>query len=201
MSKIAHHLTIVGVGLLGSSLGLAVKKRRLADTVLGVDRCQKTLDVAHRRGAVDAVATEIDALADIDDGLAIICTPVRSIVGEVERITAINKKLLISDVGSTKANICRELEQRRYRFIGAHPIAGSEKSGPEFGNADLFQNRLTVLITLLTRQQTQIKTNVLTRGRNLLVNLRTQIPKLMNCSLPLQQRLTERLTINHVRNS
>jgi prephenate dehydrogenase len=145
MSKITSHLIIVGVGLLGSSFGLAVKKRGLVDRVLGIDRCEKTLDIACRRGAVDTVAAELDALAGIDDGLAIICTPVRTIVGIAERITALNKRLLISDVGSTKANICHELERRGCRFIGAHPIAGSEKSGPEYGDADLFENRLTVL--------------------------------------------------------
>jgi prephenate dehydrogenase len=61
------------------------------------------------------------------------------------RIAAINDNILMSDVGSTKGNICRELEQQRCRFIGAHPIAGSEKSGPEFGDENLFQDRLTIL--------------------------------------------------------
>ena len=145
MSKIVSHLIVIGVGLLGSSVGLAAKKRGLADTVIGIDRCRKTLDIAQQREAVDVAATELDVLSEINDSLAIICTPVRSIVGVIEQITTINEKLLISDVGSTKANICRELERRNFRFVGAHPIAGSEKSGPQFGNADLFQNCLTVL--------------------------------------------------------
>jgi len=145
MPKIVPHVIIVGVGLLGSSIGLAVKKRGLADTVIGIDRCRKTLDVALQREAVDSVATELDVLAEINDGLAIICSPVRSIVDNVERIAAVNAHLLISDVGSTKANVCYALDRHDLRFIGAHPIAGSEKSGPEFGNADLFQDRLTVL--------------------------------------------------------
>ena len=145
MSKIVSHLVIVGVGLLGSSLGLAVKKRGLADTVIGIDRCRETLETAQQRESVDVVATEFDLLSTINDGLAVICTPVRHIVRNVERVAAVNKHLLISDVGSTKANICYTLEQSDVRFVGAHPIAGSEKSGPEFGNADLFQDRLTVL--------------------------------------------------------
>jgi prephenate dehydrogenase len=145
MSKIVSHVIIVGVGLLGSSIGLAVKKRGLADTVIGIDRCRETLDTALRREAVDAVATEPGVLTEINEGLVVICTPVRAIVDSVERITALNGNLLISDVGSTKANICYELEQRGVRFVGAHPIAGSEKGGPEFGDEDLFQNRLTVL--------------------------------------------------------
>jgi len=145
MTTISSPIIIVGVGLLGSSIGLAVKKRGLADTVIGIDRCRETLDIARRREAVDLLSTEFDILADIKEGLAIICTPVRSIVRTVEQIAAVNDHLLISDVGSTKASLCYELEQRGRRFIGAHPIAGGEKSGPEFGTADLFQHRLTVL--------------------------------------------------------
>ena len=145
MSKIVSHLIIVGVGLLGSSIGLAVKRCGLAESVLGIGRNRKTLEIALQRKAVDTIVTELDGLTEIDDGLAIICTPVRSIVEHAERIAAVNNRLLISDVGSTKVNICYELEQRGVRFVGAHPIAGSEKSGPEFGDADLFKNRLTVL--------------------------------------------------------
>lgn len=145
MSKIASHLIIVGVGLLGSSIGLAVKKRGLAETVIGIDHCRETLEIALQREAVDLIATELDSLAEINDGLAVICTPVRSIVDNAERIAAVNGNLLISDVGSTKVNICYALHQRDLRFVGAHPIAGSEKSGAESGNADLFQDCLTVL--------------------------------------------------------
>ena len=145
MTKTFSHLILVGVGLLGSSIGLAAKKRGIAGTVIGIGRNGKTLDVALQREAVDIVTTELDLLAEINDGLAIVCTPVRSIVSNAERIAAVGGNLLISDVGSTKANICHELERRGIRFVGAHPIAGSEKSGPEFGDADLFHNRLTVL--------------------------------------------------------
>ncbi len=145
MPRIVPHLIIVGVGLLGSSIGLAVKKRNLAETVIGIGRRRETLDIALRRGAVDVVSTELDILANIDDGIAVICTPVGAIVGDADRIAAVNAGLLLSDVGSTKSDICRELEQRSRRFVGAHPIAGSEKSGPEYGDADLFLDRLTVL--------------------------------------------------------
>ena len=145
MSPIVSRLIVVGIGLLGSSIGLAAKKRGLAETVIGIDHCQETLDVARRRGAVDLVLMEPDILSEIDDGLTIVCTPVGAIVGNISRMAALNDRLLFSDVGSTKENICRELERRKFRFIGAHPIAGSEKNGPEFGNADLFQGRLTIL--------------------------------------------------------
>ena len=143
--KTVSPLVIVGVGLLGSSIGLAVKKRNLAYTVVGIDNCPKTLDTALRRGAVDLVTAELDCLSEMDGALAIICTPVRVIIEYAERIATLNRRVLISDVGSTKGNICGRLEQRGCRFVGAHPIAGSEKSGPESGDGDLFQNRLTLL--------------------------------------------------------
>ena len=145
MTKIISHLIIVGVGLLGSSIALAAKRRGIVDTVTGIDCCREMLNIALRREAVDVVSTEIDILANINNGLAVICTPVRTIISNVERITSAGGNFLFSDVGSTKANICRELERRGVRFVGAHPIAGSEKSGAEFGNADLFQGCLTVL--------------------------------------------------------
>ena len=157
MLKIVSHLVIIGVGLLGSSICLAAKKRGFANTIIGIDRCQETLDIAQQREAVDVVATELDVLTEINDGLAVICTPVRSIVGVVEQITAHNGNLLISDVGSTKTNICSELEQRNFRFVGAHPIAGSEKNGPQFGHADLFQNCLTVLTPIASSRSEDIE--------------------------------------------
>jgi prephenate dehydrogenase len=145
MSKTISRLIIVGVGLLGSSIGLAAKKRNLTGTVIGIARRQETLDIALRRGAVDRVSTDFDELAGIDDGLAILCTPVSVILDQAAQISAINRNILLSDVGSTKETLCRTLEQQGCRFVGAHPIAGSEKSGPEFGDADLFQDRLTIL--------------------------------------------------------
>jgi prephenate dehydrogenase len=143
--KTVSNVFIVGTGLIGSSIGLAVKKRHLAETVIGVDNCKKTLDIALRRGAIDTAFTGLNSLSKIDNGLAIICTPVRTIVEYANQIAAINSNILISDVGSAKGNICYTLEQQGHRFVGAHPIAGSEKSGPEFGDSDLFQSRLTVL--------------------------------------------------------
>ena len=145
MTNPVSNLIIVGVGLLGSSIGLATKKRHLAKKVIGLANCRKALDIALQRGAIDAASTEFNIISEIDDGLAIICTPVGTIVELAEQINAANNRVLMSDVGSTKENICYTLEQRGYRFVGAHPIAGSEKSGPEFGNGDLFQNRLTIL--------------------------------------------------------
>jgi len=158
MSNSRSCLIIIGVGLLGTSLGLAAKKRNLADTVIGIGHRRETLDIALKRGAVDSVSTEINDLKTINNGLAIICTPVRTIVEYAEKISSINGNVLLSDVGSTKGTICRELERRGCRFIGAHPIAGSEKSGPVFGDAHLFQDRLTVLTPTLASRPEDVET-------------------------------------------
>ena len=123
MSAIVSHFIIVGMGLLGTSLGLAVKKRGLAESVIGIDLCQETLNIAQQRGAVDVITAEFDSLAEINDGFAIICTPVRSICRNAERVAKINDRLLISDVGSTKGSICCSLDQLGVRYVGAHPIA------------------------------------------------------------------------------
>ena len=157
MPKTVSRLIIVGIGLLGSSIGLAAKKRRLAETVIGIARRRETLDIALQRGAVDCAATDLSGLAEIGDGLAVLCTPVRTIIDYAVQIAALNDNILISDVGSTKGNICRELEQQKCRFVGAHPIAGSEKSGPEFGDENLFQDRLTILTPTASSRSDDVK--------------------------------------------
>ncbi len=138
-------LIIVGVGLLGSSLGLAAKKHGLVESVVGIGRRPESLEIARNRGAIDVVATDFSIVAGMGDALAVVCTPVGRIAADAKRLAEINPDLLLSDVGSTKAGICRAVTEIGCRFVGAHPIAGSEKSGPEFGDADLFQNRLTIL--------------------------------------------------------
>ena len=144
-SMLCSRLIIVGVGLLGSSLGLAVKKRNLAGTVLGIGDCVESLSIALRLGAVDTFSVGFDSVIGGDDSLAVICTPVNVIAECAFKIASVNDTILISDVGSTKTNICASLDSLGCRFVGGHPIAGGERSGPDFGDADLFQGRLTVL--------------------------------------------------------
>lgn len=148
-----NQLLLYGVGLLGGSLGLAAKKRRLADRVFAVDRSTQHLRVARDRDAIDEGGESLDALS-IDRGkptLAIVCTPVRTIVPFVEIIarffddtqTTLNPCLSITDIGSTKEKIVKNITDPR--FIGSHPIAGSEKHGPRYADADLFANRLAIV--------------------------------------------------------
>ena len=148
-----NQVTIVGVGLLGGSIGLALLERRLARVVVGVGRRNSSLAKARQRGAVTTVTTEL-ATGVADAELIVICTPVASIVEQA--LTAAERcseGALITDVGSTKASITTEMDRclnqtphRRATFVGSHPMAGSEKTGPEYARADLFEQR-TVVIT------------------------------------------------------
>lgn len=141
-------VAIVGVGLIGGSVGLALRNRGLAHRVIGVGRRPESLETARRRGAVDEATTDL-ALGVSAAELVVVCTPVGRIVDDV-RLAARHclADALITDAGSTKAEIVRQLEgglERGVRFVGSHPLAGSEKSGPAAARADLFVGRTVVV--------------------------------------------------------
>jgi prephenate dehydrogenase len=141
-------LTIVGVGLIGGSIGLAVKQRGLADRIVGVGRRMEPLRYALEHNLVDAITVDLtEAVGDAE--LVVFCTPVQCIV-EQARTAAPHCKpgCVLTDAGSTKAVIMEELEGRLpagVAFVGGHPLAGSEKHGPEHAVAGLFEGRLTIL--------------------------------------------------------
>jgi len=141
-------VAIVGVGLIGASIGLALRRHGLAGRIIGIGRNASRLDAAREMGAVTEIATQIaDGVADAD--LVIVCTPVGYIVQHVREVaSACPAGALITDAGSTKGVICRELAGDSLvagRFVGSHPMAGSEKSGARYGRADLFDDRVTIL--------------------------------------------------------
>jgi prephenate dehydrogenase len=141
-------LTIVGVGLLGGSLGLAAKQRGLARRVLGVGRHLDGLDYARQLGAIDeGFLTLQDAVRPAE--AVVFCTPVDQIVRQaLAAAEACAPGTLLTDVGSTKGDIVRALQGRLpegVAFVGSHPLAGSEKRGPEHANPRLFERRLTVV--------------------------------------------------------
>ena len=141
-------LTIVGVGLIGGSLGLAARQRGLARRVVGAGRQQATLDQAQRLGAIDEGGLDV-ALAVRRAEVAVFCTPVDRIAGQVlEAAPGCAPGTLLTDAGSTKADIVGAVEGRLpagVAFVGSHPLAGSEKRGPVYARADLFEGRLTVV--------------------------------------------------------
>jgi prephenate dehydrogenase len=136
-------VAIVGVGLIGGSVGLALRDRGVAKRIVGIGRKPSSLDVALARGAVDAVTTDLSDGVEAAD-LVIIATPVARIVDAARAVAALRPKTLTTDVGSTKAEIVASLNGTR--FVGSHPMAGDHKAGCEHARADLFEDRL-VLVT------------------------------------------------------
>ncbi len=137
-------VAIVGVGLLGGSIGLALQQRGLAQHVIGIGRRTSSLRKARRHAAVTTTTTNL-ARGVADAQLVVVCTPVGNIVEHVcEVSTHCPPGALITDVGSTKGAIVRQLQQLlepAVKFVGSHPLAGSEKTGCENASADLFQDR------------------------------------------------------------
>lgn len=146
MSAGFGNVTIVGVGLLGGSLGLALKQRGLADHVRGVGRRQPVLDAARDRNAIDETTTDL-AAAVRDSDLIVLCTPAAMIIEQLDTVrTRIAPHVVVTDVGSTKADICAHARgnwSKPLRFVGSHPMAGSEKFGPEHASANLYEGCVT----------------------------------------------------------
>lgn len=141
-------VAIVGVGLIGGSIGLALRKRNLAERVVGIARRQETLRTARRVGAI--TNTSIDLLKGVSGAeLVVVCTPVGKIVEHVRLVAQhCAEGALITDTGSTKRVIVDALDgelPRGCRFLGSHPLAGSEKTGPGHADADLFEGRVAIL--------------------------------------------------------
>ncbi|QDS95309.1 prephenate dehydrogenase [Roseimaritima multifibrata] len=144
-----RNIAIVGVGLLGGSLGMAIRRQWPDAVVTGVSRSEKNQRISVESGCVTrSVADPLAAAADAD--LVIICTPVGTVAPlAIEIAKTAGPGVTITDVGSTKAQIVQDVEQDQTaagRFVGSHPIAGGEKSGPEHSRSDLFNNK-TVIVT------------------------------------------------------
>lgn len=142
-------VAILGVGLIGGSVGLALRERGLARRVVGIGRRAASLRMARKVGAVTATTLDLPrGVAGAE--LVVVATPVRQIVGHVRQAAEhCASGALIIDAGSTKGEIVAELKEsfgRGVRFVGSHPLAGSEKAGPAEARSDLFAGR-TVVIT------------------------------------------------------
>ena len=144
-----NKVTIIGVGLIGGSIGLAIKKKKLAKEIIGVCRHKESLRRARQLGAIDKGRLDYKgALKGAD--LAILAAPIGQIIKIGKKIAPYLKEgCLVTDVGSTKLEVVREIERaygrRRVFFVGAHPLAGSEKRGSNFARADLFQGAVCIL--------------------------------------------------------
>ena len=142
-------VTIVGVGLIGGSAGLALAKRGAAKKIIGVGRSVSSLEAAKKLGAISEGTTNIrEGVADAD--FVLVATRVSVIGNQLEEIdTCVRPGTPITDAGSTKQSIVDRWEQsrssRKGRFVGSHPLAGSHKRGPQAADPALFEDKLTVL--------------------------------------------------------
>lgn len=144
-SSLSEHLfqqvTIIGVGLLGGSLGLVLKEQGLAKTVVGIGRRQVNLELAVQVGAINRFASEPhEAVRDSD--LIVLATPVDTYVSHVQRWGQhVPSGAIVTDVGSVKGQLVFDVEAALPStacFVGSHPIAGKEKSGVIHATSTLF---------------------------------------------------------------
>ena len=138
-------VAIFGVGLIGGSFGLALKKAGFEGTIVGVSS-EATLRLALERGAIDEAAPMADAARGAD--LIYLARPIGGILDTLHHLdSCVNSGTLITDAGSTKSAIVAAAHKhiRRCAFLGGHPMAGKEKRGVGEADADLFRGRTYVL--------------------------------------------------------
>ena len=153
-------VALLGVGLIGGSIGLAMRKRKLARRIIGLGRNSSRLRSARRRGAVTATSTRWETgVAGAE--LIVVCTPVGQIVEHVlELAEYCTGPTLITDVGSTKRHIVESLQDQlpaHVQFVGSHPMAGSEKTGVQHSRADLFAGRVAIVTPTSSTPKEAIK--------------------------------------------
>ncbi len=142
-------ISLIGVGLLGGSLGLAIKQRKLASRVEGFVRRSASIKECEQLGVVHAASRELAPIVK-DADLIVLCTPLaqmREIT--VQLLPHLKRGAIVTDVGSVKGSVVSELEQivaeAGAHFIGSHPMAGSEQTGPKAARADLFEKAICIL--------------------------------------------------------
>jgi len=141
-------ITIIGCGLIGGSIGLALKKKNYSGEIVGIDR-GRVIEKAIKMGAIDWGTHQIEE-AVVNAELVFLATPVLQIIKLMPRIKPfLSRNCLITDTGSTKKVILKKAERifsDKYDFIGGHPMAGLEKGGIEYAKPDLFVNKPFITI-------------------------------------------------------
>ena len=142
-------ITIVGVGLLGGSLGLAAPHKKLAREVAGYVRREASLKECEAAEAVDYATTDLLAAVSHAD-LVVLCTPLAQMRSLAQRLApALKRGALVTDVGSVKAGVVRMvapvIRQAGAQFVGSHPMAGGEKMGVLASRADLYDGAVCVV--------------------------------------------------------
>lgn len=139
-------ISIIGLGLIGGSFALALKKVGIAENIIGVDQNETHQKEALELGIVDEVVS-LDRATEISD-LIVIAVPINAIQNVLpEILDKIGDNTIVMDMGSTKAGICKKVlnHPKRKQFVATHPIAGTENSGPKAAFAELFLNKVAIL--------------------------------------------------------
>lgn len=143
---------IIGIGMIGSSIAMNLKRHNLTETLSVCDTDLGYIKQAYEMHLADEY--EYDAARAVEDAdIVIICTPVKTFGAIAEKICPVmKKKAILTDVGSVKAEVIREIVphlRKDIYFVPAHPVAGSEKSGPAAGDADVFEGRWNIVTPLM----------------------------------------------------
>lgn len=149
MAQIYDRVALIGLGLIASSMCHAMRRAELAGEIVGYARSAETRDIAREIGLCDTVCdSAADAVKDAD--LVVLCVPVGAMETVAKEIVPFLKPgATVSDVGSVKSKVIDAVGPHipaGVHFIPAHPLAGTEHSGPRSGFAELFDNRYTILV-------------------------------------------------------
>jgi prephenate dehydrogenase len=137
-------VAIIGTGLIGGSIALGIKKNKLADEIVGVSRHKKSVSLALKMGVIDKGSVSLKIIEGAD--LLILAVPIGSILklkDEIKRYTLGN--CIITDVGSTKGMVVKEMSKAFPGYIGSHPLAGSEKRGVINSSPLIFKGSLCIM--------------------------------------------------------
>ena len=140
---------IIGMGLIGSSIARAIKENNIADKIFALENDNKNIKITNDLNIVDEIQNDLKNFK-LQFDFIFICVPLGSYKNIFNKLNNyITKPTLITDVGSTKVSVIKDFKasitNKNISFVPAHPIAGLEKSGPEFGFSKLFDNRYCIL--------------------------------------------------------
>ena len=156
-----NKITLVGVGLLGGSLGLALRQRRLAKLVAGYVRRDVSVRECERAGAADFTTTDL-LVAVSDADLVVLCTPLAQMLPLMRQmLPALKRDAVVTDVGSVKGSVVKDIEslvaKAGAHFVGSHPMAGGEKQGVLAARADLFAGAVCVVTPTARTNQAALR--------------------------------------------
>ncbi len=154
--KMFNKVVIFGTGLIGGSLGFALKRKGLAGQVIGLSRHRSNAELARRMGAIDRVGSSLGAAQDAD--LVVLAAPVETIINIAPDLAQrLKKGCLVIDVASTKEKIVTRLNRLIPDFVGCHPLAGSEKKGISNSQLNIFTGSICIITPAPNTSESALK--------------------------------------------